>query len=181
MAGSDQTWIALIRAIGGPTHALMSMADLRQASLAAGLGEVRTVLATGNLIFASLRPEAELHGLLTGVMAAHGLGPAQAVFLRRPEDLRAAVAANPFPEAARDRPSRLLIHALQSNPAPECRTALEAWRGPELCAVIGREVFIDFLDGIGTSNLTPAVLDRLLGQTGTARNWNTVAKLIAAS
>ena len=43
--------------------------------------------------------------------------------------------------------------------------------------VHGREVFIDYLDSVGRSKLTPARLERLLGQPGTARNWNTLAKL----
>lgn len=177
---ADPHWIALIRAIGGATHARLSMSRLREASLAAGLGDVRTVLATGNLIFASARPEADLHQTLTAIIAAHGLGPAQEVFLRRPDELRTAVSQNPYPAAAQNRPSRLLIHALKHPPQPDNIKAVQAWPGPELCQVVGREVFIDYQDGIGTSKLTPKMLDRLLGQTGTARNWNTMARLIAS-
>jgi uncharacterized protein (DUF1697 family) len=35
-------------------------------------------------------------------------------------------------------------------------------------------------DGIGTSKLTNAIIERKLGMNGTARNWNTVLKLAAA-
>jgi uncharacterized protein (DUF1697 family) len=157
------------------------MTALRQAAEAAGLAEVRTVLATGNLIFRSPRHEADLAAVLTGILDAHGLGPAQAIFLRRPAALAAALAANPFPMAARDRPSRLLCHFLQAAPPPDRIAAFTAWQGPELCAIVGREAFIDYRDGIGTSKLTGAILDRLLGQSGTARNWNTVGKLVASA
>ena len=41
-----------------------------------------------------------------------------------------------------------------------------------------RELYIYYPDGMGKSKLVPA-LDRVLEKTGTARNWNTVTKLLA--
>jgi len=43
--------------------------------------------------------------------------------------------------------------------------------------VRGREVYIYFPDGMGQSKLNP-VLSRILKNTGTARNWNTINKLL---
>jgi len=45
--------------------------------------------------------------------------------------------------------------------------------------VVGDALWIDFNDGIGTSKLSPAVLDRAVGSTVTARNWTTVQALAA--
>jgi uncharacterized protein (DUF1697 family) len=42
---------------------------------------------------------------------------------------------------------------------------------------VGDALWIHYAAGIGTSKLTPALLDRLAGSPVTARNWNTVLKL----
>lgn len=169
-------WIGLIRAIGGATHAKLSMAQLRQACEAAGFQDVRTVLATGNVIFRSPLPEPDIQRALTAIIAAHDLD--NQVFLRQPADLRQAMAANPFPAAAKDRPSRLLVMFLggptQADGLPK------GYSGPEQLRAIGRDVYIDYPETIGQSKLTPARLERHLGQPGTARNWNTVGKILTA-
>lgn len=82
-----------------------------------------------------------------------------------------------MPHAATARPNHLLVLFLDRAPDPDHTRALLAHGGPEPVEVHGREVFIDYLDGVARSKLTPARLERLLGQPGTTRNWNTVGKL----
>ena len=45
---------------------------------------------------------------------------------------------------------------------------------------IGRELFTDFPDGQGRSNLIPVMQKAKLSQANTGRNWNTMQKLLAA-
>lgn len=175
MAKTDQDWVGLLRAIGPATHAKMSMADLRAACETAGLTAVRTLLASGNLIFRSARPATDLVATLQRVLQSFGLD--NRVFLRSTDDLRQVLALNPMPRAAAARPNHLLVLFLDRAPGPDAARALLAHGGPEPVQVHGREVFIDYLDGVARSRLTPARLERLLGQPGTARNWNTVGKL----
>jgi uncharacterized protein (DUF1697 family) len=49
--------------------------------------------------------------------------------------------------------------------------------GPEKLRAVGRQLYISYPAGAGTSKLTGAVIERTLGIRGTARNWNTVLKL----
>jgi uncharacterized protein (DUF1697 family) len=42
----------------------------------------------------------------------------------------------------------------------------------------GATLYIDYSGGSGKSKLTPALLERTLGVATTARNWNTVRKLL---
>ena len=170
-----QHWIGLLRGIGGATHAKMPMAALRSACEDAGLHEVRMVLATGNLVFQSPLPESGLAAILRSVVTGFGLD--NPTFLRSPAELRQVLALNPIPDAAAARPSHMLVLFLDHPPAPDRIAAVMAHGGPEPVQVHGREVFIDYLDSVGRSKLTPARLERLLGQPGTARNWNTLAKL----
>ena len=90
-----QHWIGLLRGIGGATHAKMPMAALRRACEDAGLDEVRTVLATGNLVFQSPLPEEDLAATLRRVVAGFGLD--NPTFLRRAAALRQVLVLNPRP------------------------------------------------------------------------------------
>ena len=60
--------------------------------------------------------------------------------------------------------------------------ALQDWiKGREKIRGDGSHAYITYPDGAGNSKLTPAVIERHLGCAGTARNWNTVGKLVALS
>lgn len=170
-----RTYIGMIRAIGPETHKVMPMAGLRDGSLRAGLADVSTYIATGNLLFRYGGDEAAAAAVVAGVLAGFGL--ANPVFVRTPADLEAVLAACPFPDAAAERPERLLV-SFMDGPAENGRIeALAAHPGPERVAAVGRELVIDYAEGIGRSKLTPAVVERRIGRPGTARNWTTVTRL----
>ncbi len=75
----------------------------------------------------------------------------------------------------------MLVLFLERDADARAAGALEQYQGPEKIKVLGREVYIDYVDGISRSKLTGAVLEKQLGQPGTARNWNTIHKLYANS
>ncbi len=174
MKADRVTYAALLRAIGPTTHKVMPMAALRDAATEAGLEQVSTLLATGNVIFEAAETEARLIELWQEIVQSFGLE--NAVFMRSGAELVQTRASNPFPEAARVRPNHLLVLFLQEAMPMK---SLDGYDGPERISQIGREVFIDYVEGVGRSRLTPARLERALGQPGTARNWNTLGKLIA--
>ncbi|MBA4490012.1 DUF1697 domain-containing protein [Paracoccus sp. S1E-3] len=176
---NTQHWIGLLRGIGPTTHAKMPLAALCRACEATGLGQVRSLLATGNLVFQSPLPEGELTKILCRVVAGFDLD--NPTFLRGAPELRKVLALNPMPAAAQVRPHHMLVLFLDHPPPADRIAAVTAHGGPEPVQVHGREVYIDFLDSVGRSKLTPARLERLLGQPGTARNWNTLVKLAAAA
>jgi uncharacterized protein (DUF1697 family) len=172
MAHKAEVWIALLRAIGPATHKVMPLAKLCEACSAAGLDEVSSYIATGNLIFRSNMPETSIYKGLTEAIAGFGL--TNDVFLRRPKDLEAALRSNAFTDAARERPGKLLICFMARDVSLQ---GLSGYHGPERVSAVGREVYIDYVNGVGTSKLAPGILERKLSQRGTSRNWNTVQKL----
>ena len=176
MATSGHNWVGLLRAIGPATHKLMSMSQLRESCSAAGLGNVQTVLATGNLLFFSDRKQSDLKKLLTGILATYGLD--NEVFLRQPGALSSVLAANPMAKAAKERPNHLLVLFMDSPPGEERIEALAKYEGPETIRCVGKEAYIDYVNGVACSKATPARLEKMLGRTGTARNWNTVKRLV---
>jgi uncharacterized protein (DUF1697 family) len=67
-------------------------------------------------------------------------------------------------------------------PAPTAasvKALRESIRGRETAECIGRTLYLVYPDGIGTSKLTIAIIERKLATVGTGRNWNTVLKLAA--
>jgi uncharacterized protein (DUF1697 family) len=171
--------IALLRAVNVAGHGKIAMADL--CAFAAGLGftKSRSALQSGNLVFESAaRPDAVERRL--EAEAAKRLDLRTDFFVRTPGEWREMIAGNPFPQEARDDPSRLVVVVMKEAPASAAVTALRAAIvGRERVAAGGRHLYITYPDGQGRSKLTGALLERTLGTRGTARNWNTVLKLDA--
>jgi uncharacterized protein (DUF1697 family) len=72
------------------------------------------------------------------------------------------------------------VSFLAGEPDPEGVRELEAADlGPERVEVSGREVYAWHPEGIQRSPLARLVTDKRLGVVATARNWNTVTKLLA--
>jgi uncharacterized protein (DUF1697 family) len=72
----------------------------------------------------------------------------------------------------------LVVTFLASEPAADSRATVLALKpDPEEMHLLGRELYIYFPDGMGRSKLVP-LLAKALKNSGTARNWNTVLKLL---
>lgn len=177
-------WVALIRAIGPVTHKKMSMADLRGAVSARGLDDVRTVLATGNLLFRSDAPGDTLgdalQALIEEVLIGFGLSlPGNSVVVMTRAELGKIMSESPFVTETTTRPARVLYVATARALDDAARQRAADWDlGPERLVPVSRGLFVDYVDGVGMSKLTPARLDKLIGQPGTGRNWNTLGKLL---
>jgi uncharacterized protein (DUF1697 family) len=172
-------YVALLRAVNVAGHGVVSMADLRECVASMGFKEVRTLLQTGNVLFAADREEAreELEARLEAECASR-LGLRTEVMVRTPQEIAALVRDNPFTEEARDDPGHLVARFLKAAVDDARVKALEgAVPGREKARPHGREVYITYPDGIGRSKLTDAVIKAKLGASGTGRNWNTVMKL----
>ena len=69
---------------------------------------------------------------------------------------------------------------LKSTPsAGDVKALAAAIQGPETIHWDGQQVYIVYPAGIGRSKLTGALIEKKLGTKGTARNWNTILKLLA--
>jgi uncharacterized protein (DUF1697 family) len=173
-------WAAMLRGINLGKRQLKS-AELKAVVEGMGFTEVKTILASGNVVFEAgdAEPEALEHDLHAALEKATGLK--SEVFVRNRAELAALIDANPFPDEARERPSFLVVsfHRDSVDQAAIDRLAA-SYDGPERMVVVGRELFTDFPDGQGRSNLIPVLQKAKLSQANTGRNWNTVQKLLAA-
>jgi len=173
-------WAAMLRGINLGKRQLRS-AELKAVVEGLGFANARPILASGNVVFDA--PETDAEALERDLHAAleKATGLKSDVFVRDRAQLDAVIAANPFPEAARERPSFLVVsfHRAPVDQAAIARLA-ERYDGPERMVAIGRELFTDFPEGQGRSNLIPALQKAKLAQGNTGRNWNTVLRLQAA-
>ena len=154
------------------------MPELRELLTDAGFGDVRTLVQSGNVVLTSTmsaeRLERDLHERI-----AAGLGVETAVVVRTRDQMADVVAGNPFADVADD-PKRLQVSFLSAAlPAGAARELEAADIAPDQVAVRGREIYAWHPDGIQNSRLARLVVDQKLGVTATARNWNTVTKLLA--
>ena len=173
-----KTYIAWLRAIGPITHRKMSMTALGEACRAAGFDAVRVWAQTGNLLLASPDPAARVAQRLDAIVAGFAIGLNNRTLVRSLAELKAVIRVNPFPEAAIERPSHLLVCFMAGAAEAEAAAELQAHPGPERLRVIGREVYVDYAESVGTSKIGPGVIERRLGLAGTARNWNTIRKMV---
>ncbi len=100
--------------------------------------------------------------------------------LRDAAALRKIVEKNPFSAMAKSDPSHLVVMLLAAKPDKDAAKRLAAaYQGVEEIKIAGEEAYVTYPNGIGKSKLTNVLLEKRLGVAGTARNWNTVTKLLA--
>ena len=162
------TLIGLLRAVNVGGTGKLPMAELRELCVAAGLRDVRTYIQSGNVVFSTSLGAPAAKKKLEALLAAH-LGKPCQVLIRTQAELESVVARNPFPEAE---PNRLMIIFLDDAP-PRSAIADVKVPGRERLHLDGRELFIHFPDGMGSSKLRVP-----FAAVGTGRNLNTVRKLI---
>jgi uncharacterized protein (DUF1697 family) len=174
------SYIALLRGINVGGRNKIAMANLRELATGLGLSSVTTVLQSGNLVFSAAgKTSAALESLLEKETAKR-LGVAAAYIVRSAAELAKVADANPFPQQAKDDPSHLVVMFLKSAATAKDVQAVEAAiKGRETVSGTGKQLYIVYPDGIGDSKLTGALIESKLGGRGTARNWNTLLKLLA--
>ena len=161
-------YVALLRGVNLVGTSSLKMADLKAIAEDLGLGNVRTYIASGNLLFTSLEPEEALRRMLEQQLREH-MAKDVRIMLRTADELEAVVRANPFP----DSPPRNVQAFFLNEPPPADLADTIRNREDERVAPGAREVFVAYGEkGIGRSRMRiPAA------EAGTARNMNTVAKL----
>jgi uncharacterized protein (DUF1697 family) len=164
---------AFVRGINVGGHRPVAMGDLRTVFSDIGLGNVRTLLQSGNVVFTTTDGAARLRPIIEATCAAE-LGLDTTIILRTEPEMKKVVAGNPFPRAAAEQ-TKVHVMFLADKPAAAAVAKLDPHRfAPDEWVLDGRHVYVWYPNGAGRSKLR---LD--LGTPATARNWNTVTKVLA--
>lgn len=175
---TSQRYIALIRGINVGRAKRVAMADLRKLIEDLGYCDVRSVLNSGNLVFAADGVEPGLAAAAIEEQMVLKLGVAARVMVLSGEELAGVLAENTLLAQATDH-ARLLVFifgdaALRTAVAP---LGDQAW-GSEALAVGQRAAYVWCPEGVLASAAASA-LGKQLGDNTTSRNWNTLCKLYA--
>ena len=169
--------VVLLRAVNLGRTNQVGMPRLRAILAEAGYDDVATYVQSGNVVLSSSQSAA---AVATGVhdLIAGEFGVDVRVIVRSPAQLRAVVKGNPWPEAPAE-PTKLVVAFLESAPGAKALADVDAtaWE-PERFALKGRELYLWYANGQGRSKLTAAFFEKAIGVPATARNWNTVTKLL---
>jgi uncharacterized protein (DUF1697 family) len=166
-------WIALLRGVNVSGAGKLPMAEFRALLGGLGLGAVRTYIQSGNAVFESDRPAAELEAAIRDAVAGQ-FGFAPETFVRTAEEMSSALTDHPFAGAD---PKFVHVCFLRETPAPD-GAALQALALPGDGWHVGPHRFtLHTPAGYGTSKLAER-LPRLLPQPMTARNLRTIAALV---
>lgn len=168
------TRIILIRAVNvGPAQ--LPMAEWRKILEDLGATDARTYIASGNAIADVSGDPAEFDRAVEKAVEAK-FGFFREVMSRSPEELQQALDAHPFPS---DEPKFSYIAPLSATPlAKAIEKAQDVATGKDQWLVIGNNLHIKYENGAGRADLDANKLLKALGVKGTARNLNTIRKLI---
>jgi uncharacterized protein (DUF1697 family) len=177
--GNMAAVICLLRGVNVGGRGTIKMSDLKTLFENLGFDPVHTVLQSGNVVFGA--KSASLPALAKTIAAAmkQELNASPDVILRTPKDMRAVVQANPFGEEARSDPSHLVVQFLHDKADKAAQTKLDVLaQPPEKFVIAERKVYLHYPHGLARSKLGGPAMDKALGSRGTARNWNTILKLL---
>jgi len=169
--------LALIRGInvGGR---VLPMAELREICAGLGWHDVRTFIQSGNVVFESDESAAALEAVLEAAISER-FGFKVPVIVRTPAQWADYPLANPFPKAAEDEPNRLLMLLSKGVPTEGAEDVIQARAvAGERVKRAGDALWFRYPEGVGTSKLTPSLIDRALGSAATGRNYRTVVTLL---
>lgn len=167
-----KTYIAFLRGINVGGNNIIPMSELKAMCQEIGFTNVRTYIQSGNVLFNSGLSEIDLMKQFEDILFLKKQKRITVV-IRTANELESVVANNPFPEAS---PSKVAVFFFKDAVSKDLAVDFKMV-GSEIIEIHGREIFIYYPDGMGSSKLKlPS-----WAQKGTARNINSVTRLVEIS
>jgi len=174
-------YVSMLRAVNVGGSSRIKMDALSRVYESLGLTDVRTLLQSGNVLFRSGLTDREALTKRIRQEIERQLGLTVEVILRTLAEITNIVQRGPVLSAKADK-DKLLVMFLTSVPPPAAQAELRKWHASkelkEMLEIRGPEIYLYYPDGVGRSKLTNAVIESKLDTAGTARNWNTLVKLV---
>jgi uncharacterized protein (DUF1697 family) len=176
-AGRERAVVALLRGINVGGNKRVPMKELCRLALDVGCTRVESYIQSGNLVLlTALEPAALEHALERSIFDHFGFEVE--VIARTADEWRRYAVKSPFADAERERPHLLHLGVTKAKPKTGALAVLVPYaKAGERLELRADALWVDFVGGVARSKLSPAVLDRALGSTVTARNFRTVQKL----
>lgn len=157
----------------------LKMAELREVLEREGLEDVETVVASGNVLFSyDDRPTDGLSEMLARMVKEYFRFETFAAVCNAAQ-VRAAIEDNPFRESGEEKFVHTLFLDGEADKDGFAKLLADhAGRGAEKIAKGSRCLYIDYVDGVGSSRLTGDFIERRIGTRGTARNMRSLQRIL---
>lgn len=168
-------YAAFLRGVG-PTTA--KMPELKRAFEAAGFTDVKTVLSSGNLVFAARASSASALERRAEAAMQGELGKTFYTIVRSIEELEGLLATDPYAAFRVARGAKRVVSFFRQAPKPklELPAALDNAR---VLSTDGREAFTAYTPEPGNPTFM-VLIERTFGKDVTTRTWETVEKVARA-
>lgn len=171
-------YISMLRGINIGPHKRMKMEKLRASCEALGFKKVKTFIQSGNVVFEAVKlsPGAASRKIEERIRSDFGFSAD--VIWRTREELGKIIHNNPLLKERGADPAKLHVVFLSQIATPAAIKKLETLTlAPDKVRAVGNEIYFYFPNGVSGSSLWKHPLDRVLGVSGTMRNWKTVNAL----
>ena len=171
-------YIALLRGINVGPHKRMKMEKLRASCEALGFRNVKTYIQSGNVICQAAKLSSDAAAKRIGEQIAKDFGFSADVIARTAGEMKQVVESNPLLQEPDVDAEKLHVVFLSEVPSSESIKKLETIvLAPDKVRHKGKEIYFYFPNGVSGSSVWKHNLDRVLGISGTMRNWRTVNTL----
>jgi uncharacterized protein (DUF1697 family) len=169
------TYVAFLRGINSGLNPTIKMDVLKNAFEELGFQNVKTVIASGNVIFdAAATKETKLEQMIEKALPK-AIGFESATIVYKLNDLQKLEKLNPFKDVEETSTTRHYVTFLRKPPKNKSKLS---GKGFKILRKSGRAVFsiVDLSEGSSPDLMK--VLDKEFGKTNTTRGWKTIEKIL---
>jgi len=170
--------IALLRGINIGPHKRIEMEKLRRSCEGLGFKSIKTYIQSGNLVCQAGKLSADAAARRIEAQIEKDFGFSAAVIARTTGEIKRIVDRNPLLQEPGIDIAKLHVVFLPGSLSFESIKKLESIvLAPDKVRHRGKEIYFYFPNGVSGSSIWKHNLDRVLGISGTMRNWKTVNTL----
>lgn len=181
--GSRISYVAFLRGINVGGRKPIKMAELSAAFVALNFQSIRTVLASGNVLFSA--PKSATDSLARAIESKikSAVGHEVGVIVRSIDEIRALADAEPFKKVKVTPNTRLYVTFLAEKPKTTLKIPWET-KDKEFGIVRSTENELCSVVTLSPQHQTTEamlILEKEFGRKITTRNWNTIEKILKAA
>lgn len=173
-----KTYIALLKGINVGGHRKVPMAELRDLFINSGFQKVQTYIQSGNVIFQSSEKAPDLEIKIQNLISIQ-FGFDVSVIIKTNKELQELFEASPFSKEKKENSYFIMLNRIPDSNLVDEVDQLQ-YEDEEI--IIKKDCLYFYCStGFGKTKFNMNSYERKLKVTGTARNYNTMVKLLSLS
>lgn len=170
-------WLLLFRGINVGGNNIVPMKKLTEVLMSMGCTEVKTYIQSGNVLIEHQESNQSKLSANIADEVEKSFGFKPQVLVLSLDEFTQAARQNPFPKAELEPKSLHLFFLSQAVQSVDLNDLFLLKKPSESFELVGQVFYLHAPEGIGRSKLA-AKVEKHLGVATTARNWNTLQKLL---